>query len=73
MTVIQEGRLKGSIKGFKNCNTVFTFINGRKWKQNRYKYHYHYAYMPTAKVVSEGSRYYLQIKIMNDQVEVKRL
>lgn len=70
MSVIEEGQLKGSIKGFKNRDTVFQFFGGRKWKQNEYKYEYHYAYMPRAKVIKSGGRYLLEIEGMRSSVEV---
>ncbi len=54
MAVIEEGRLKGSFKGFRNRDTIFEFHNGRKWRQKVYKYAYHYAYMPEARVVERG-------------------
>lgn len=73
MSVIEEGQLKGSFRGFKNRDTVFEFDGGRKWKQNEDKYHYHYAYMPKAKVIDEGGRYYLEVEGMNDKVEVQRV
>ena len=72
MSIIEDGQLKGSFKGFKNRDTVFEFYGGRKWKQNEYKYNYHYAYMPKAKVTDQGGRYYLEVEGMNDKVEVKR-
>ncbi|MGW8169866.1 MAG: hypothetical protein ACWGHH_07680 [Sulfurovaceae bacterium] len=73
MGIVEEGQLKGSFKGFKNRDTVFQFYGGRSWKQNEYKYYYHYAYMPYAKVVDNGGRYYLEVEGMNEKVEVKRV
>ncbi|WP_346837025.1 hypothetical protein [Microbulbifer sp. SAOS-129_SWC] len=73
MSIVEEGQLKGSFKGFKNRETVFEFYAGKTWKQNEYKYHYHYAYMPRAKVINEGGRYYLEVEGTNEKVEVKRV
>ena len=72
MDVVEEGRLKGSFKGFKNRDTVFEFCGGRKWKQAEYKYHYHYAYMPHARVVEKNGDTYLEVDGMSDQVLVRR-
>lgn len=72
MSVIEEGQLKGSFKGFKNRDTVFEFHGGRKWQQAEYKYHYHYAYMPHAKVVENSGGTYLVVEDMDDEVLVKR-
>tara|TARA_R110001606_G_scaffold399222_1_gene582282 strand:- start:2916 stop:3137 length:222 start_codon:yes stop_codon:yes gene_type:complete len=72
MSIIEEGQLKGTFKGFKNRDTIFEFNAGRKWKQNEYKYNYHYAYMPQAKVVSENTGDYLIVEGMSDKVLVKR-
>ena len=72
MDVIEEGRLKGLFRGVKSRDIVFEFTNGKKWKQNDYKYYYFYAYMPAAKVVIEGGRYYLLVENLNEKVEVKR-
>ena len=68
-----EGQLKGAFHGFKNTDTVFEFVNGHKWMQAEYKYHYHYAYMPRAKVIRDGSTYYLEVKGINDTVKVRKI
>lgn len=72
MAVIEEGRLKGSFKGFRNRDTIFEFQNGRKWRQREYKYAYHYAYMPQARVVERGGGYELEVDGMGDSVGVER-
>jgi hypothetical protein len=69
--IIEQGQLKGSFKGFKNRETIFEFYGGKKWRQAEYKYNYYYSYMPSAKVVSKGSRYILEVDGMNDSVEVR--
>ncbi len=72
MSVIEDGQLKGSFKGFKNRDTVFKFVGGGKWRQNQYRYHYHYAYMPHAKVVDDHGRFMLYVEGVDEPVEVKR-
>lgn len=71
--VIEEGKLKGSFKGFKNRDTVFEFYGGRRWRQAVYQYSYYYAYMPQAKVVQEGPNYMLYVEGMDNPVEVRRV
>lgn len=71
MRVVEEGQLKGSFRGFKNRKTEFTFFGSRrKWRQDEYKYLYHYVYMPTARVIDDGGRYYLEVDGVRDRVAV---
>jgi hypothetical protein len=72
VAVVEKGQLKGAIRGFRNRETVFQFLSGRKWRQNEYKYLYHYSYMPQARVIETNGRYLLQIEGINDAVEVVR-
>lgn len=72
MSVVEQGQIKGSFRGFRNRDTLFEFNSGRTWKQNEYKNQYQYAYRPTARVVQDGGRYYLEVDCMNTRVEVKR-
>lgn len=76
MGVVEEGRLKGSFRGFKSRETRFTFTNGRTWRQKvyqyQYQYHYHYAYAPEAKVVDGDGGHDLEVDGMDDSVEVVR-
>jgi hypothetical protein len=73
MSIIENGQLKGSFRGFHNRDTIFEFYGGGKWRQNGYKYLYHYAYMPHAKVLQRGSSYFLKVDGMNDFVQVIRV
>jgi hypothetical protein len=73
ITVIEEGQLKGSFRGFRNRDTIFEFRGGCKWRQKVYKYHYHYAYMPQARVVEGPSGPEIQIDGMSDTVAVVRI
>lgn len=68
-----QGSLKGAFKGFKDRDTIFEFVGGRKWRQAEYKYLYHYAYMPDAKVVDEGGRCMLYVEGVDEPVEVRRV
>ena len=72
MSIIEQGQLKGSFKGFKNRDTTFQFYGGGTWIQATYLYHYHYAYMPKAKVTNEGGLFYLEVEGINEILEVKR-
>jgi len=73
MSIIHEGTLKGSFRGFKDRDTVFEFTDGSMWKQNEYKYNYHYSYRPQAKIVERNSRYFIEVDGMNDTVEVVKI
>jgi hypothetical protein len=73
MEIVEKGQLKGAFKGFHNTETVFEFYSGSKWRQNEYKYNYHYSYGPSAKVVNDSGRYWLQVDGMSDSVEVVRI
>ena len=73
MSIVEEGQLKGSFRGFHKRDTVFEFYGGGKWRQREYKYNYHYAYMPHARVVDDGGGYRLEVDGMSDSVEVARL
>lgn len=72
MSVVQQGQLKGSFRGFRNRDTVFEFYGGGKWRQKAYKYHYHYAYMPRARVIAINGGYHLVVDGVGDTVEVVR-
>ena len=68
--IVCDGQLSGEFNGFEDQDTIFEFLNGQKWRQHTYYYHYHYAFMPTAKVVREGSRYVLHVSGVQPTVEV---
>jgi len=70
--IVEQGRLKGSFKGFKNRDTLFEFAHGKTWRQAEYKYNYHYAYMPEAKVVQDGVECLLYVEGMDEPVRVRR-
>lgn len=71
MELVKETKLEGEFDGFDD-NKVFTFLNGEKWQQARYKYKYKYKYMPKVKLWKEGSRYFLEVDCMDDKIEVRR-
>jgi hypothetical protein len=74
MRVVEEGQLKGAFKGFKNRKTEFTFFGSRRnWRQDEYKYLYHYAYMPKARVVVEGGRYFLEVDGVRERIAVREV
>jgi homospermidine synthase len=69
-----QGQLAGEFHGFNDTDTVFEFFGGgSKWQQAEYRYEYHYAYMPSAKVVQEGSRYILYVQGVSSPIEVRRV
>jgi hypothetical protein len=72
MSILEQGQLRGTFRGFRNRQTYFEFYGGGVWRQNEYKYNYFYAYMPDAKVVDEGGKSVLHVGDMDDSVEVVR-
>lgn len=68
--IVCDGQLSGEFNGFEDQETVFKFLNGQKWRQETYYYRYHYAFMPTAKVVRESSRYVPHVSGVQPTVEV---
>lgn len=70
MRVVSEGRLKGAFTGWSG-GTRFTFQGGETWKQVAYAYHYHYAYMPHARVVEDGGRFWLEVERVAERLEVE--
>lgn len=67
-----NGRLNGTFSGWSG-DTLFEFTNGQIWKQARYQYKYWYKYRPEAKILSDGSRHYLQVEGRDEMIEVRRL
>ena len=72
MEIKKETKLEGAFDGY-GQDKVFTFTNGEKWQQSRYKYKYKYKYRPTVKLWKDGSRHYLEFDCMTEMVEVKRI
>jgi hypothetical protein len=73
MSVITEGQLKGSIRGFHNRETIFQFTNGEIWRQEEYKYLYQYLYMPEATVLDGPDGIVIRIEGIDDTVRVRRV
>lgn len=72
MELIKETKLEGEFDGY-DQDKVFTFINGQKWQQSRYKYKYKYKYRPGVKLWKDDSRYYLEFDCMDEMIEVRRI
>jgi hypothetical protein len=70
--ILEEGYLKGAVKGFNNRNTIFSFIGGGTWMQSEYKYLYQYQYQPYARVIETHGEARIQIEGINDTALVKR-
>ena len=71
--VIYKGMIKGKFMGFKNSYTKFEFADGQVWKQSENKFLQHYAYNPEAQIIYKDERYYLEVKGIDETVEVRRL
>lgn len=72
MDLLFEGKLDGAFEGF-NENKVFTFTNGQKWQQARYKYKYRYLYRPTARIWRDGSRYLIDVDGVGEMIQVRKI
>lgn len=51
---IKTSRLIGDSEGF-DGETIFTLMDGTKYKQIEYYYHYRYEYMPVVTIVDDQS------------------
>jgi hypothetical protein len=71
LQVIAESRIDGRFSGW-NGDNYYRLLNGQVWRQARYKYKYHYAYRPKARVLKDGSAYYLEVEGMDERVQVRR-
>jgi hypothetical protein len=74
MDVILESQIKGAFAGWRKA-TVFTLADGnsKKWQQIDEIEKSHYVYRPKAKVIRDGSNYYLEVEGMEEMVEVKQV
>jgi len=72
MELIAESKIDDEFDGWDDDN-YYCLANGQVWQQSRYKYHYHYAYRPDARVFRDGASYFLEVKGMNEMVEVRRV
>jgi hypothetical protein len=70
--IIEEGPLKGVIKGFRNKETVFEFLGGNRWIQAVYRKNCHDAFMPHAVIKDIGGRFYIEIDGIGDRIEVRK-
>jgi hypothetical protein len=71
MQIICESRIDDEFQGWDGDN-YYQLANGEIWQQAQYKYSYHYAYRPNARILSDGSRFFLEVEEMSEPVEVKR-
>lgn len=71
MRVVTEGQIDGAFSGW-DGDTYYNLTNGQVWQQTHHKYAYHYAYRPNARVLTDGSRYFLEVEGMDEPIEVRR-
>jgi len=50
----------------------YRLVNGQVWRQAQYKQYYHYAYRPNAEILTDGSRYFLEVGGTNEVAKVRR-
>jgi hypothetical protein len=74
MDVILESRIKSAFAGWRK-GAVFILADGnpRKWQQTDEIEKSHYVYRPKAKVIRDGSNYYLEVEGMEEMVQVKQV
>jgi hypothetical protein len=71
MRIITEAKIDGEFQGWDGDN-YYRLSNGEVWQQAHHAYSYHYAYQPNARILSDGSRFFLEVEGMSEPVEVKR-
>lgn len=70
MEIVTESKIDGTFTGWSD-DSYYTLVNGQVWQQVHSKYGYHYAYRPTARVLRDGAKYFLQVDGVNEMVEVR--
>ena len=71
MSIVDQGQIRGSFKGFGSAGTTFELTSGRKWCQIETKIIIYNFFMPSAKVVQESGGYRLYVDGMRDSVLVR--
>jgi len=71
--VISKSTIKGKFKGFKNSSTVFEFTDGQKWRQSEAKFVNYFAVNPEVEIFQQDGKYYLQVRGLEQTVEVRRI
>ncbi|EKN3941832.1 TPA: hypothetical protein PXN30_002632 [Yersinia enterocolitica] len=69
MKVLKNSSLSEEFEGWDD-DKIYEFDDGTKWKLASYTYSYSYSYRPKAKLLTDGSRYYLEVEGMGAAVEV---
>lgn len=69
MKVLKDSVLSDEFEGWDE-DMVYVFDDGTKWTLASYKYSYTYSYRPKAKLLTDGSRYFLEVEGMGGPVEV---
>jgi len=71
--VVVDGQITGSFTGWKP-GAVFVLDRGRqkKWRQVDPTFHLRTMFRPKAKLVRDGSTFYLEVEGMGDMIEVIR-
>ncbi|MEI7418797.1 hypothetical protein BV921_15040 [Pectobacterium odoriferum] len=72
MKTLKESNLSGEFEGWDD-DKIYEFDDGTKWKLASYTYSYSYSYRPKAKLLTDGTRYYLEVEGMGIAVEVVQI
>ena len=70
MKTIKEGALRGSFTGFGGNGTLYKFVSGECWRQVCDTTHSHRAFMPEARIMMRGDKYYIQVDNIDLLIEV---
>lgn len=71
MSIVDQGQIRGSFKGFGSLGTTFELTSGRKWCQIETKIIIYNFFMPSAKVVQASGGYRLYVDGMSESVLVR--
>ncbi|KMK85800.1 hypothetical protein [Pectobacterium brasiliense] len=72
MKTLKESNLSDEFEGWDD-DKIYEFDDGTKWKLASYTYSYSYSYRPKAKLLTDGTRYYLEVEGMGVAVEVVQI
>jgi hypothetical protein len=67
-----RGQLVGAFTGY-NGGAIFRLTNGQVWQQRLYKYKYKYKYRPSARIVQDQGRWFMEFDCMDEPIEVVRV
>ena len=70
MKTVKEGVLRGTFAGFNGVGTLFEFSDGDRWRQVCENVHAKRAFMPEARIMALGEKYYIKVNSIDLEIEV---